>query len=169
MLIFSLCSSDSLIRSDWKLQTGLSSRVHIVFKKSMEWTFRRQRIYTKAVHTHYHFLLETTQSKYKWHKCMHTHWLHMRMDRSTIVGTTTTYYERHTTRIYHHSSYYYHHHILLASTITTHTSTITGSWKSSRCTECSKTWLLNQILLQSAMPHPCNPNPGRQNDDVMHV
>jgi hypothetical protein len=64
------------------------------------------------------FLLETTQSKYKRHRCIHMHWLHMRMDRSTIVRTRATYSERHTTSIYHHGSYYYHHHMLLASTIT---------------------------------------------------
>jgi hypothetical protein len=134
MLVFSLRSSDSLIRSDWKLQTGLSS-VFIWY------------LYRGSTHT-LSFLLETTQSKYKWHKCIHTHWLHMRMDRSTIVRTTVTYSERHTTSIYHH-------HILLASTIRAHTTTITGSWKSSRCTECSKMWLLDQILLQRAMPRPC--------------
>jgi hypothetical protein len=55
MLVFSLRSSDSLIRSDWKLKTWLSSCVHTVFKKSREQTFRIQRIYTEGVHTHHHF------------------------------------------------------------------------------------------------------------------
>jgi hypothetical protein len=125
-------------------------------------------LYQGSTHT-LPFLLETTQSKYKRHKCTHTHWLQMRMDRSTIVQTIATYSERHTTSICHHSSYYYHCHILLASTITAHTTTITGSWKSSHYTGYSKMWLLDQLLLQSMMPHPCIPIPGEWKGDVMCV
>jgi hypothetical protein len=123
----------------------------------MEWTFRIQQIYTEGVHT-IPFLLETTQSKYKRHKCMDTHWLHTRMDRSTIVRTTVTYSERHTTSIYHHDSYYYHHHLLLASAITAHilrpsphttsillASTITGSWKSNH-----SGWMFQMALPSSS-------------------
>jgi hypothetical protein len=104
MLVFSLCSSDSLIRSDSKLQTGLSS---VFF-----WYLRNQRnglsVYNEFIpreYTHNTIFIRNNTIQIQTTQ-MHAYALITHDDGSM-----------------HHSSNY--NDILLASTITAHTTTIT--------------------------------------------